>query len=229
MMSKTNLNHNALSNHIAEHIGEQIITGELKPGEKIVENTYAVEYGTSRAPVREAIYLLTIEGLVERIPRKGAIVKEHTESEIFDLLDIRIMLESLAMKRINENGTDQQLLKKMEGLYDEMMVEEDAIRYTKLNHTFHLCLIEMSKSETIKKMYTRLELPLLRVQNISFTTEGNIEKSIKEHFTLVSLLKKGKIGEATTVLQQHNQDVITSIQKRLFEHHDGVQKDKKEG
>ncbi|WP_257347379.1 GntR family transcriptional regulator [Pseudalkalibacillus decolorationis] len=216
-MSPQNLNHNALSNHIAEHITEQILTGELQPGDKIVENTYATEYGTSRAPVREAIYLLTIEGLVERIPRRGAVVKEHTENEIYDLLEIRIMLESLAMKRIKENGIDEEVLKKMGTLYQEMSGEKDIKRYTQLNHTFHLCFIEMSKSETIKKMYNRLELPLLRVQNISFATEGNIVKSVREHFALVNLLKEGKIEKATTVLQQHNQDVITSIQKRLFE------------
>ncbi|UOR13580.1 GntR family transcriptional regulator [Halobacillus amylolyticus] len=217
-MKPPNLNHNALSNHIAEHITEQIITGELQPGEKIVENTYATEYGTSRAPVREAIYLLTIEGLVERIPRRGAVVKEHTENEIYDLLEIRIMLESLAMKRIKENGIDEEILGKMGTLYQEMSGEKDIQRYTQLNHKFHLCLIEMSKSETINKMYTRLELPLLRVQTISFAAEGNVEKSVREHLTLVDLLKEGNIEEATTVLQQHNQDVITSIQKRLFDY-----------
>lgn len=210
------LKHNALSNHIAEHIMEQIITGDLKPGEKIVENVYATEYGTSRAPVREAIYLLTIEGLVERIPRKGAIVKEHTEKEIYDLLEIRIMLESLGMKRIKEVGVDQELLKEMEKLYTQMAMEKNINNYAQLNHKFHMNLIEMSNSETIKKTYSRLEMPLLRVQNISFAAEGNIEKSVSEHHTLVTLLKDGHIEEAAKVLNQHNQDVITSIQRQLF-------------
>lgn len=210
------LNHNALSNHIAEHITEQIITGDLKPGEKIVENVYATEYGTSRAPVREAIYLLTIEGLVERIPRKGAMVKEYTENEIYDLLEVRIMLESLAMKRIKEVGVDQDLLKEMEVLYTDMAMEKNIKNYTQLNHKFHMSLIEMSNSETIKKTYSRLELPLLRVQNISFAAEGNIEKSVSEHHTLVTLLKEGHIEEAAKVLNEHNQDVITSIQRQLF-------------
>ncbi|WP_173917550.1 GntR family transcriptional regulator [Halobacillus sp. Marseille-Q1614] len=228
-MSRSTLNHNALSNQIAEHITEQIITGELKPGEKIVENVYATEYGTSRAPVREAIYLLTIEGLVERIPRRGAIVKEHTENEIYDLLEIRIMLESLAMKRIKELGIEQKVLNKMETLYQEMGSEKDIKLYTQLNHAFHLCLIEMSKSETIMKMYSRLELPLLRVQNISFASEGNIEKSVREHFTLVDLLNKNKVEEAAGVLQQHNHDVISSIQKQLFNNQNKIQYKEKEG
>ncbi|WP_101845649.1 GntR family transcriptional regulator [Halobacillus sp. Marseille-P3879] len=217
-MSSVNLNYNALSNQIAEYISKQIISGGLKSGEKIVENVYAADFGTSRAPVREAIYLLTIEGLVERIPRKGAVVKEHTENEVYDLLEIRIMLESLAMNRIKDGQVDQEVVKKMEALYEKMVSEKDIKSYTELNHAFHLCLIEMSRSETIEKMYTRLELPLLRVQNVSFTAEGNIEKSVKEHFTLVELLKAGKVEEAATVLERHNQDVITTIQKQLFSH-----------
>ncbi|PGT82782.1 GntR family transcriptional regulator, partial [Bacillus sp. AFS040349] len=95
---KTNFENHALSNSIAKHITDQIISGDLKPGEKLVEHIYAEEYGTSRAPVREAIYLLAIEGLVERIPRKGAVVKEYSEHEIYDLLEIRNMLEKVVSK-----------------------------------------------------------------------------------------------------------------------------------
>ncbi|WP_082235308.1 GntR family transcriptional regulator [Halobacillus massiliensis] len=226
-MSQSSLNHNALSNQIAERISEQIISGELKPGEKIVENVYATEYGTSRAPVREAIYLLTIEGLVERIPRKGAIVKEHTENEINDLLEVRIMLEALAMKRIQEKGVDHKILNEMEALYEKMISEKDTTHYTELNHAFHLSLINMSKSETIKKMYSRLELPLLRVQNISFGGEGNIKKSVREHKILVDLLNENKVEEAAEILQQHNYDVISSIQSQLFDNQ--IQYKEKEG
>ncbi|MFG6150368.1 GntR family transcriptional regulator [Halobacillus sp. B23F22_1] len=228
-MSQSSLNYNALSNQIAERISEQIILGELKPGEKIVENVYAAEYGTSRAPVREAIYLLTIEGLVERIPRKGAIVKEHTEHEINDLLEVRIMLEALAMKRIKEKGVEQSTLNEMEALYEKMISEKDTTNYTELNHSFHWSLIEMSKSETIKKMYSRLELPLLRVQNISFGGEGNIKKSVREHKILVDLLNKNKVDEAAELLQQHNYDVITSIQTQLFDNQIQYKEKEKEG
>jgi DNA-binding GntR family transcriptional regulator len=210
------LRNNALSNRIAEHITEQIITGELKPGEKLIENTYAEEYGTSRAPVREALFLLTLEGLVERIPRKGAVVKGYTESEIYDLLEIRIMLESLAMKRIAEKGVDAEVVRQMGDLLDEMQTEKDVTHYTKLNHSFHMCLIEMSKSDVIKTIYTRLKLPLLTIQSLSFANEGNIEKSVKEHSVIVQLLEHGKVSEAADILNKHNHDVIASVQKRLI-------------
>lgn len=212
---KTNYSYNALSNSIAKHITEQIITGELKPGEKLVEHIYAEEYGTSRAPIREAIYLLAIEGLIERIPRKGAVVKEYTENEIVDLLEIRNMLEKMAMERIKKHGTDHSVLNEMKQLIEEMERVESVYTYTQLNHSFHMCLIKMSKSETIKNMYSRLGWPLLRIQSVSFENKGNIEKSIAEHKMMIQLLLEQNMCQLSNVLSKHNNDVIASIQEKL--------------
>ncbi|MBI0576802.1 GntR family transcriptional regulator [Neobacillus cucumis] len=213
---KTNkFTQNALSNHIAEHITEQILKGELIPGEKLIEHIYAEEYGTSRAPVREAIYLLSIEGLVERIPRKGAVVKEYTENEIYDLLEIRNMLEMMAIDRIQRNGASSADLLKMNDILADMKGVTDVHQYTQLNHSFHMTLVEMSKSETIKTMYSRLGWPLLRIQSISFTNDGSIEKSVREHEMLISFLREGKITDAANLLKRHNEDVISNMKKKL--------------
>lgn len=209
---KMNISNNALSKLIAEHITEQIITGALKTGEKLVEHIYAEEYGTSRAPVREAIYLLAIEGLVERIPRKGAVIKKYTASEMYDLLEIRNMLENMALDRIIKHGIDQKLLAEMTALLQQMKKVEEVYVYTQLNYTFHKCLIRMSKSETINEMYSRLGWPLLKIQGISFSKEGNIKKSIAEHELIIQLLAEEKTAELSEVLSKHNNDVIASIQ-----------------
>lgn len=212
---KPNLMNSALPNLIAEDITKQIMMGTLKTGEKLVEHIYAEEYGTSRAPVREAIYLLAVEGLVERIPRKGAIVKEYTESEIFDLLEIRNMFEKMSMDRIMKHGPDLVLLGEMEQTLNQMKKAEDVYSYTQLNYAFHSCLIKMSKSEIIMEMYSRLGLPLLKIQSISFAQEGNIEKSIIEHKLIIKLLRKQNMTELSVVLSKHNRDVVSNFQKSL--------------
>lgn len=213
MMATSEFDKHALSNRIAEKITHQIITGELKPGEKLVENLYAEEFGISRAPIREAIYLLTIEGLVEKIPRKGAVVKHYSPNEIYDLLEIRNMLESMAMKRIKEHGVDPAVIKKMNSLLDTMQEERDVNHYAQLNQLFHKYIIEMSQSETIKTMYNRLTTPLLTIQSISFSYEGNIEKSIEEHSLLIHLLRSQKLDEAQELLEKHNHDVVVGFKR----------------
>lgn len=212
---KPNLMNNALPNLIAEDITKQIMTGALKTGEKLVEHIYAEEYGTSRAPVREAIYLLAVEGLVERIPRKGAIVKEYTKSEILDLLEIRNVFEKMSMDRIIKHAPDPELLEEMEQILNQMKKVEDVYSYTQLNYAFHSCLIKMSKSEIIMEMYSRLGLPLLKIQSISFAQEGNIEKSIIEHNLIIKLLREQNMTELTVVLSNHNKDVVSNFQKKL--------------
>ncbi|WP_411567644.1 FCD domain-containing protein [Sporosarcina sp. GW1-11] len=91
----------------------------------------------------------------------------------------------------------------------------DVRAHTQYNHSFHMCLIKMSKSETIKDMYLRLGTPLLRVQSLSFGCEGNISKSVKEHEIILKLLKEDNLTELSAVLSQHNKDVISNIQKKL--------------
>jgi DNA-binding GntR family transcriptional regulator len=73
----------------------------------------------------------------------------------------------------------------------------------------------MSKSEIIKDMYSRLGWPLLRVQNLSFTNKGKIEKSITEHEIIIDLLSKQDMEELSIVLLKHNKDVISNIQTML--------------
>jgi DNA-binding GntR family transcriptional regulator len=73
----------------------------------------------------------------------------------------------------------------------------------------------MSKSETIKNMYSQLGWPLLRIQSLSFSNGNNIEKSISEHEIILRLLVEQNMNELTEVLQKHNLDVISSIQKML--------------
>lgn len=101
---------NALSSKVAEKIMEHILNGDLKPGDKIVEGVYAEMFNTSRSPIREAIYLLATEGLIERIPRKGAYVKGYTIDDVQDLLDVRNHLELLAAQRIVEPHTKNHYL-----------------------------------------------------------------------------------------------------------------------
>ncbi|WP_240376842.1 GntR family transcriptional regulator [Bacillus piscicola] len=216
MKEQRTIDNNSLSHIIAEKITEQIMTGELKPGEKVVETVYADEFGTSRAPIREALYLLTIEGLIERTPRKGATVKGYTEAEIYDLLEIRMMLEALAMERIAVMPAEEICVDKMEKLIPEMeKAEQDNIEYAKLNQEYHLALIEMTKSEIIKGMYSRLGLPLLSLQRMTFLEEKNTHKSVREHRLINKLLREHNVAEAKDVLQKHNADVIERVKSKL--------------
>ena len=84
-----------------------ILTGRLKPGERLLENQLAEELGVSRTPIREALRMLQIENLVDLIPRRGAQVKDMSEKDIKNVLEIRKVLEELAAGLAAENITSK--------------------------------------------------------------------------------------------------------------------------
>lgn len=212
----TDLLDNALSRTVAQKIMEQILNGELKPGDQIVESTYAEMFNTSRSPIREAIYLLSTEGLIERVPRKGAFIKGYTLTEVQDLLDVRNNLEILAAQRIKEPQKKKTLLNEMKKIVKEMDKCSNQMEYTHLNYVFHFTLIKFSESTVIEGVYSKISLPLLRIQGIHFSINDTIEKSRKEHRKIYELLKDNQLDELISILRKHTEDVIFNIRRQIL-------------
>ena len=104
------INLTPLRDSIADSLRESIINGKIKPGERLLEPIVAKQLGVSRTPVREAFFQLESEGLVEVMPRRGAIVSEISVNDANELYSVRAVLEGLAAKlaskRISKNKID---------------------------------------------------------------------------------------------------------------------------
>ncbi|MCM3781867.1 GntR family transcriptional regulator [Neobacillus mesonae] len=198
---------------IKEHIIKKIMSGDLRTGDKLVEMHIAEEFGTSRAPVREALSLLLLDGYIQKFPRKGTIIKGYTLEETEDLLEIRRYLEDLAIQRIRMNKLEPYLTK-MNDILEEMdKIKHDPEQYARLNYEFHYQLILSAHSNVIKDAYNRLGVPLLNIQTMSFMEIKNIQKSLNEHKQIVHYLQEGQVDQAIQLLSAHNKDVFPRIQK----------------
>lgn len=204
-----------VTKRIVNDISKEILIGNLKPGDKLGEKIYAEHYGTSRAAIREALYLLSKEGLLKGIPKRGAIVQDYSEEDTYDLLVIRSMLEVLAVEKLKEVDIEHSIVKEMEVIIGLMQRDEGLLEYTELNYTFHLNLVKLSKSKPIIEAYINLSQTLKRIQNVMFSQPGNIRKSIKEHKVIFNLVKEKNIDDLKTYISSHNDNVITSIQGML--------------
>jgi len=207
---------NALSSKVAEKIMEHILNGDLKPGDKIVEGVYAEMFNTSRSPIREAIYLLATEGLIERIPRKGAYVKGYTIDDVQDLLDVRNHLELLAAQRIVEPHTKKPLLDEMKRILRDMDRCKDKKDYTHLNYEFHFTLLKFSESSVIEGIYSKIVLPLLRIQSIHFKNDQTISKSREDHYKIYEFLINNQVDDLVSMLRKHTEDVIVNVRNQVF-------------
>ena len=135
------IEHKPLPDKIAEYIRNQIIQGKLKPGEKILEAQLAEDLNISRTPIREAIRLLECEGFVELLPRRGAIVKEFSEKDFEDTVEVKACLETLAAELIMDKISDK-IISKLEAIIEN---EEKILGDNKSGDAIYKFLKELSK------------------------------------------------------------------------------------
>ncbi|MGI8384088.1 GntR family transcriptional regulator [Robertmurraya sp. P23] len=214
-MNNELINNNALSNLIKETIMRDILLGKLLPGDKLVEAQYAEAFGTSRAPVREAFYLLTLEGMVKRIPRKGTVVRGFSSEETKDIIEIRCFLENMALEKLRNKKYDSYLQNMEEIIKKTKSIKNQSNEYTELNYQFHEQLILASESEVIKTNYARLGNILLTIQNVAFMKEEDVNNSISEHEQLVKYIYENNIDEAKKLLDDHNRSVLARVERNL--------------
>ena len=96
---------------VFQTLRQAILKGELKPGERLMEIQLAQKLGVSRTPVREALRKLELEGLVIMIPRRGAIVADITIQDLNDVLEVRIVLENMAIEKACARMTEEDIEK----------------------------------------------------------------------------------------------------------------------
>lgn len=119
----------SLSEQIAQHLAQQIVTGDLVEGERIQELRIAKELNVSRGSVREALLILARRRLIEIYPRRGAVVSEMSAQQVRGLYEVVSMLLQLIARKAAENWRQQDMesfvsqIQRLQGLVDENDIE----------------------------------------------------------------------------------------------------------
>lgn len=199
MMNK--IEHVDLSRRVYGRLKEMILTGELNPGEKIVQEKLAQAIGVSRTPLLKALQMLEHEMLVESVPRRGIYVKEMDDSEIIDAFDCREGLEGIAVRLATERATEREI-QELKALFEPFrtMREIPIGRYQKNDQRFHSALITLSSNAIIK----RIEV-VGNIHIISYN-RGLIrgpEETLAEHFSILDAIEERNGDLAEQRLREH--------------------------
>ncbi len=191
---------------------QAIIQGEFQPGERLMEVTLANKLGVSRTPVREAIRMLELEGLVVMIPRKGAEVANITVKDLKDALEVRMAMEALSVKlaceRIDEAGKEE--------LKDACMKFKEAIN-SKLvpaivegDEAFHNTIYKISQNQKLINIAQNLREQVYRYRVEYVKDFSYHEKLIREHDLITMAILKGDKEAAEKIMNEHiyNQEQI---------------------
>jgi DNA-binding GntR family transcriptional regulator len=130
--------------YVAKVLREAILRSEIKPGERLDQTKIAEQFRVSRTPVRNALLILSNEGLVEMTPHAGAVVSEMRPAEIEELYFIRGVLEGIAARLAAESMTDEDLALLRKRLED-LDKTDDLDHWTEHNKRFHLQLYSGSR------------------------------------------------------------------------------------
>ena len=144
-----------LSESIYKSLKASILRGELSPGERIRELELSRLFNTSQGPVREALKFLEQEGLVTREPYKGTFISQITREEVNEVYALRILIESIAVKRFIDRSTEEDI-DKLQGFIDLMKqaaAKDDVPTLVEYDMAFHQYICEMSGSKVLFQIW----------------------------------------------------------------------------
>ena len=194
-----------------------ILTGELKPGERLMEIHLADRLGVSRTPIREAIRKLELEGLVTMIPRRGAEVAQISAQNLKDVLEVRQALDALgvelACERIKEEGLVQ--LKEACDHFAEMTKTKDATIITKADVALHDVIIRATGNERLQQMISNLSEQMYRYRFEYIKDSSYHELIIEEHKRIYESIAARNKEQAVKEIQEHINNQLNTIMEHL--------------
>lgn len=192
----------SLPEQIAKHILKKIMKGEYVPGDKIIEEKIAEELKTSRAPVREALYLLQVDNIVERIHRKGTVVKSFTTDDIKEYTDVMVGLIRMALE-LTENRWQGEVRKTLESKFEAVETAYNArnlLDYQKKSTALTTYFFEVANNKALSKFYSESVYILTVFAQVKWTanTMNNFHPRMKK---IVETLLQNEIIEAKAVVR----------------------------
>lgn len=190
---------------VYEQLRQAILEDRLKPGERLVERKLADYLGVSRTPVREAIRMLELEGLVAQLPRGGTVVAQITDLEVLEIYRIRAVLEGLAARMAAEKIKPEQLRQLVNLLKDiELYANKaDLESLDRVHQQFNDLIYKAADSQRLYAMITTLVEHISRYARVGYCQPGRIEEATREHRLLVEAIKTRDGSLAERVAREH--------------------------
>ncbi len=200
----------ALYEQVAERLRQQIFDRRLEPGTWIDEQKLSAEYGISRTPLREALKVLAVEGLVTMKVRRGAYVTEMSRDDVAQVYHLLALLESDAAATVATHaGSAQRLeLKTLHAQLEKQSRQRDA--FFASNEAFHMALLRMAGNRWAEQTVSDLRQVMKLNRHHSLFRQGRIADSLAEHRALMVAIEQGNASAARSTMQHHFQNGLAA-------------------
>lgn len=197
--------HNSLHDEVAAQLRDRIFGGELLPGTFLDEARLAEQLQISRTPLREALKVLSAEGLVRHEPRRGSFVNEVTEQDLDEIFPVLALLEGRCAREAALHASDADLAQ-LEVLHDKLSRHARAKRindYYAANFAIHEAIITLANNRWLALVIADLRkiVKLARLQQLH--APGRLEQSLSEHLAVFAALKARDPEGAEAAMRTH--------------------------
>ncbi len=204
---------------VYRYLRHKILAGEIGPEERLIEARLAEDLGTSRTPVREALHNLEMENLIQSIPRVGYVVREITEQELDEILQIRLALETLSAKWAATRISAGDLIRLHEiiKLTDSSIDAGDMDAVIELDGEFHDIISKASRSRRLVEMSQTLRDHMLRLRLKGLGIPHIARRSNEGHRKIVAALEKKDPKKIEAAVNYHLNGTRRSVSERIHE------------
>jgi DNA-binding GntR family transcriptional regulator len=204
-MKKNLEKHLTLRERILETIRDAIMSGSLKPGEKVAEPELAERFGISRTPIREAFRQLESEGYLTVIPRKGAVVAAFSPRDVEEFYAIKSILEGYAARRACDNLTPRELekLTAINQKLKQLAQAGDIKNFFKVHQDFHDLFIKAANNDKLYEMVHSLMKKFQRLRIASLSKQGRMHVSVEEHEKIIEAFRNKNAALAEKLVQKN--------------------------
>lgn len=207
MLDQINLSETpSLKQLVYNHLLRQIVSGDLPPNTRLMEAEIASAMNVSRAPIREALNMLERDGFTRIIPHKGSIVAEVTMQNVYEIWEIRCVLEPYVAKASCNNIPKKRLLKLANWLKELENRPDSFDEYIKSDYEVHNILYEYHDNEYLKGILDKLKSHSVRMRWITERQKRSPEMclvAIREHLVIVNTLLEGDPEKVYTAVFDH--------------------------
>jgi len=193
----------ALYQDVAERLRQQIFSRQLEPGSWIDEMKLAAEYGISRTPLREALKVLAVEGLVTMKVRRGAYVTEMSRDDVAQVYHLLGLLESDAAAQVAQHASNAQRaeLQRLHERLEKQVRQRDA--FFAANEQFHMALLDAAGNRWAAQVVTDLRKVMKLNRHHSLFKQGRLADSLAEHRALMQAIDARDGESARRLMRAH--------------------------
>ena len=195
----------SLRERVKNSIQDDILSGRLKPGDKLDEQLIAARNKASRTPVREAINQLAMSGMIELHENRGAFVSSISVAQVIHMFEVLNVLESTCARFAAQRISDRQLqsLRKLSDKGLELAERKDLDAYAACNRAFHNAIYEATQNPFFQEVTMQIRMRLAPYRRESFKLPRRMEVSAREHAQIVEGIAAGDLDKVEKLMAQH--------------------------